>query len=58
MSNRSGKSASVSTWYFYLGIGALAVVLVVAGFTPTYISPLLTGTLEKDTIVHVMRSPM
>lgn len=38
---------------FYLGLNILLAVLATIGFWPQYFRPLLTGSVEKDTIIHI-----
>ena len=43
---RSGVAA------FWLAVSALMAITVLVGFWPTYFGPLLTGSLEKQLVVH------
>jgi hypothetical protein len=37
----------------YIGVALLTVAIAIAGFWPRYFGPLVTGTLETVTIIHV-----
>lgn len=37
----------------YTTVGILSVAIAIAGFWPKYFGPLLTGTLQTDTMIHV-----
>jgi hypothetical protein len=44
---------NIVTKYFFVFIGLLSLVYVIAGFTPTYFAPLVTGSFKAKPVYHV-----
>ena len=53
MATRSIRLPLAGTRRFYIGISLLAVLIVAMGFWPTYFGPLVAGTADHPTVIHV-----
>src|SRR6185503_15411571 len=53
MATRSIRLPVAGTRRFYIGISLLAVLIAAMGFWPTYFGPLLAGTADHPTVIHV-----
>ena len=53
LQNRSGVARAVRRPPLYIGIAVLTVAIAIAGFWPKYFGPLVAGTLQTITMIHV-----
>src|SRR5215510_6479514 len=53
MTTRSIRLPLAGTRRFFIGISLLAVLIAALGFWPTYFGPLLAGTADHPTVIHV-----
>jgi len=51
--NTTSRQSIVEIRRFYLGLSFLLAILATIGFWPQYFRPLLTGSVEKDTVIHL-----
>ena len=54
--NAHSKQSLIETRRFYLGLSFLLAILATIGFWPQYFQPLLTGSVEKNSVIHLHAS--
>jgi hypothetical protein len=51
--NTHSKPSLIEIRRFYLGLSFLLAILATIGFWPQYFQPLLTGSVEKNSVIHL-----